>query len=50
MPLKAKAQAAKDFGTTDVANDVIVTDNNNQPQQGSNIDNNAPYRNMATDA
>lgn len=50
VPLKAKAQAAKDFGTTDVANDVIVTDNNNQPQQGSNIDNNAPYRNMATDA
>ena len=57
VPLKAKHDAEQKFGTTDVANDVIVaenqTDDNSSPykpdtgETKANIDNNATRRDIA---
>lgn len=54
IPLKAKSDATKKFGTTDTANDVIVTDDkdadNGNPVADANkpqIDNNADRRDIA---
>lgn len=51
IPLKAKAEAQQKYGITDTANDVIVTekdDNPNKPDTGKpRIDNNASRRDIA---
>lgn len=52
IPLKAKAKAEKDFGISDTANDVIVTEEETPYKPkidtgGANVDNNASRRDIA---
>lgn len=50
IPLKAKAKATADFGPTDTAEDVIVTEKDNNPDKADKspkIDNNASRKDIA---
>lgn len=50
IPLKAKAKATEDFGPTDTAEDVIVTEKDNNPdkaEKSPKIDNNADRKDIA---
>ena len=50
IKLKAEAQARKDFGELNTANDIVVTEENtktNNPDDNAKVDNNAPVRPLA---
>lgn len=51
IPLKAKAEATKEFGPTDTANDIIVTEEDDNPdkaEKSPKVDNNASRRDIAS--
>ena len=50
IKLKAEAQARKDFGELNTANDIVVTEENaktDNPDANAKVDNNAPVRPLA---